>query len=395
MSKNYLIVGGEFENKGAEAMTFITIQHIREINNNSNIYMLLGEEYINNSLLELCGIKGIPDRPAYRMYAAGGVTKFIPIIRRKNISKGFYELNNILKIMDVIIDISGYGFTSVWGIIPTLSSCLIIKAAKKNGISYYMMPQSFGPFDYPVYIKNYMCRKIKKSLKWCKHIYTRENEGYMLLTQVFNLTNVEMSFDMVLQSKNYNPDIIFKKNIRMFKLKVTGKYNVAIVPNVRNCKYAIEEKILKFYENLINFLLKSEYKIYIISHSAEDNILCERIKTMYISMPNVNLVNHELSCIEYQNNIKKFDFCIASRFHSIIHAYKVGIPCVVLGWATKYRELLRLYEQEQYLINIQNIGDKDYSYICENIIKELDNEKNKIIEKTKLIQQYNCLDIIT
>ena len=49
--------------------------------------------------------------------------------------------------------------------------------------------------------------------------------------------------------------------------------------------------------------------------------------------------------------LKQFQFIVASRFHAIVHAFKNGIPCIALGWATKYYDLMKQFGQEQYMLD--------------------------------------------
>ena len=108
--------------------------------------------------------------------------------------------------------------------------------------------------------------------------------------------------------------------------------------------------------------------------------------------------------MEITNIFKNFDFVIASRYHSIIHGYEVGVPAVIIGWAEKYHELANLFEQEEFIFDTRekiNLDDLSIainkmlnegpkiskniallkkkitsgSYIFEEIIKDMTNEK--------------------
>ncbi|OUZ23677.1 hypothetical protein A5867_001362 [Enterococcus sp. 6D12_DIV0197] len=72
---------------------------------------------------------------------------------------------------------------------------------------------------------------------------------------------------------------------------------------------------------------------------------------------------------EFEKLIQQFDYAIASRFHSVVHSYKEKVPCLILGWAIKYQELAKLFDQSQYVLDVRNdINLKE----IKNCISELD-----------------------
>lgn len=93
--------------------------------------------------------------------------------------------------------------------------------------------------------------------------------------------------------------------------------------------------------------------------------------------------------------VTQMNFAIASRYHSIVHAYKNDVPCIVLGWATKYVELLALFEQNNYMLDIRKgVGEEKLV----SAIKEMEEryllESQKISSIRKVVQGQNCFDIL-
>ena len=64
------------------------------------------------------------------------------------------------------------------------------------------------------------------------------------------------------------------------------------------------------------------------------------------------LYRNEFESGEYSLMVRQFDFIIASRFHSIVHAYKEGVPAIIFGWATKYQELAGHFDQSKFVFDI-------------------------------------------
>ena len=114
---------------------------------------------------------------------------------------------------------------------------------------------------------------------------------------------------------------------------------------------------------------------------------------MYAENEHVVNVPEELNCFEYENFIQKCDFAIASRYHSIVHAYKQKVPCLVFGWAVKYEELTTLMNQERYYhdlrqpLSIPKALD-DLKYIIQNHAAD-----SAIINRNlEEIQKHSCFD---
>ena len=119
------------------------------------------------------------------------------------------------------------------------------------------------------------------------------------------------------------------------------------------------------------------------------------MKNIFLKDANVIFLDKNFRSLEFNEIVKKFKFIVASRFHSIVHSYKNGIPCVALGWAVKYYELLKMFGEEDYffdvrdLIQVEELIEKidklyqNYEFESINIKKHLDK-----------IQKENVFDLI-
>jgi len=145
---------------------------------------------------------------------------------------------------------------------------------------------------------------------------------------------------------------------------------------------------------LINTSLKAGKTVYILRHSYDDLEICENIKELFSKNNRVILLNDDFNAIELELILKQFDFIIASRYHSIIHAYRNSVPALVIGWATKYYELLKSFDQLDYFIDVRK---GIYNQELNNKIKLLlmDSEKEKFkIRKMANENKKDIFDII-
>ena len=362
--KEYLIVGANFDNKGSQAMAFVTMNEIRKHSEDALIWFcpnFWDDDYKNNK---------------YRMII---------------LEDGYGEDSTVCEIIprvDAIFDVSGYAMSSIPGFGGTDRMMDFMKMAYDYNVPYFIMPQSFGPFDYPDYKK----AELNVLLSSCRMIFPREESGYKLLKDTFNLENIEKSHDMVLQNKSFDARNIYisEEKLDIDVRDVADK--VGIIPNTALHFYMTDEKVVNIYKEVIDQLLLKGKNVYIIPHSDDSN-LCESINELYINEKKVTYLNGDYDCIEFESLIKDFEFLVASRFHSIVHAYRQSVPCVIIGWADKYNELAELMKQKDYLYDVRTKNDE--KKLEEMIGKMVDNNyKNReIIESiVSKIQEKSCFD---
>lgn len=106
-------------------------------------------------------------------------------------------------------------------------------------------------------------------------------------------------------------------------------------------------------------------------------------------------MNFKLNCLEFSEIIKQFEFVIASRFHSIVHAFRNGIPCIALGWATKYYELMEMFDQEQYMLDLrQGIKVDEVEERIDSMILEREEVSLIIQERLEELRENSVFEAI-
>ena len=362
----YLITGAQFANKGAQSMLFVAVSELRRIKPDCDIYFLPVDFSGNypDAVLE-----------KYKFH----------ILREKD---GIYsQLYDLLPQLEAIIDISGYALASKWNCSHFIHILLL---AKNNHIPIYYMPQSFGPLDFT---KDWE-RRIKGGLAHASVIFAREKEGYDLLTQKYHLKNCRLSKDMVLQNKKIIIENIYTENVKTDLYQLNTSENIAIVPNMRNYESGNRFELLNLYQDIITELLKYKKNIYIVSHSDDEQACCD-LYEMFSENGRVFWYKKRLDCLEFGILAEEFQYMIASRYHAVVHAYKKGIPCIVIGWAGKYKELLCIFGQEKYVFDVRSGIDKKKMIDAVRHMEEAwPQEKRKIWRKLSVIQKENCFDIL-
>ncbi len=379
MKKYIIITGGQFGNKGAEAMTYIAIDEIRKRWPECEPLMYYYHE--SDKLQE--------EKYCFKLIRSNNIGEKYMVLSR--------EYKNILKNTEAIIDVSGYAVGSDWSYGANLSFIFSrLMVAKKYNIAVYLMPQSFGPFEFKGIFGAIIKHLYKKYLPGVKVIMARENESVNQLKQ-FNLNNIIKTEDLVLSNKGIDINNIFKNpSILCLDDANIPEKSVLIIPNSNNYRYASKEAMSNLYGQIINKLSSLGYNIFLTYHSKEDRKICFELKESIANNDNsIVILDREYNCVEYENLVTNFDFIIASRFHAIVHAYRKHIPSIAIGWANKYKELLALLKQNHYFFDIRTINNDYLIKAIENMSNNYNNESIIIEDKMNVIQNTNVFDYIS
>ncbi len=381
-AKYILVTGGSFINKGAQAMTFITADQMAKRFPGCQVVLL---SHYEARLPE-------EEKRKYRI-------KFMPFPRKMHRFKLRLhirdEYTELFKNAVALLDISGYRLGSNWGISSMKGYLNKIELAQHFGIPVYLMPQSFGPFELHG-IKSWgLFSRIRRTLSCVKVIMAREQESYRQLVDVFKLDNVVLTPDLVLQSEEVAPENIYTSQYVPVCLDVPAG-SVAVIPNSRNFEYGSKDAILDLYRHAIGKLLADGRHVYLVAHSTEDVNVCKDLKRLFAAdNDNVVLVEQDFNCLDFCGFVRQFDFVIASRFHSIVHAYREKVPALIVGWANKYKELSINLSQEKYFYDVRKgLDAKEILDALDCLENNHQEESRKIAEALEALKEKNVYEYI-
>ena len=400
--KTFMITGGNFTNKGAQSMIMITVSEIRKRFSDADIYTLPNDDYRSYDTKNL-RFSVLRNHTDFFLINCGFLNKLKLLIknvvrfclmRDVYIFKELRTYTDTIKKIDCILDISGFCLSSQFETEYNMMLLNIIKEGKKYDIPVILLPQSFGPFDYKEN-KDKMLKLIKNELSYPYAVFAREKNGYKLLKSVLRDDhNLRLSSDLVLQNKDINLSDIFVKVPKMFELKVMPN-SVAVIPNSMNSTQGKDCEILCLYRKIIMKLLEYGKQVYVLYHSSMDREYCVKILENFKNTEDLHFIDHDIDCYEYDSFVSEFDYIVASRYHSIVHSYRNHVPAVILGWASKYKALATLVNQENLVLDTrEDIDDNKIFSLIEDINIKHNKYKQVISDKMFEIQKHNCFDVL-
>lgn len=402
---NILITGANLINKGAQAMLFTTVDQLYELFPYCNIFYgtyrgdsvknykfgrMYWDPYIKEAFLsgDILGMKRIRQE-------IWNIGKYA--LKKSAEYNSIRETLDLIYKLDCMIDISGFALSDKFDYDYNVSYLNTIKVAKKLNIPIFLLPQSFGPFQYSKYYNEEKAKRLRAdiadTMKYPALIFARERKSRDFLKEL-GINHAVLSDDLVLQSKEIRLNSIYKNPPIEDAIHIVEGKKVAIIPNIQITTRGFMEGLFHEYDETIKYLLDKNYYVYIIMHSGEDSGLCREMYQRYQS-GGVCLIKKDLTCFEYSALIKNFDFVISSRFHAIVHALKECIPAIAIGWAVKYIELMERVGQNQYVFDITKKYQKGYlKKLAESLILNMEDSRKTIRDNLINIQDNNCFKMV-
>ncbi len=383
-----LITGGNLKNKGAQSMVYIAVDEVAKRYPDKRI-VVLSDADTARSGEELSRYRFL-----FRDYVCLYGRKYQLVQRRYGRLDRAGDAAEIRKNVDMVIDISGYTFGSNWGIAANLLAAYRAARAKKYGAPIYFMPQSFGPFEWKGIAGRAADSLLRRWLSYAEVLYAREQEGYGLLKERYGFSRVFSSPDLVLQNRGIDPARVFVSYHEQ-ELPEIAPGAVGILPNIRNDRYGGAERMDGIYRTLIDRLLEKGRQVYLIRHASEDLDCCRRIKAMYREDARVVLIEEDFDCFAYGRLAEKMDYLVASRYHAVVHAYRAGVPCIVFGWAIKYQELLKQFDQQRYAFDVRETPDgEEIRAVVDRMEERYAQEAETICGRLTEVRRGNVFDCI-
>ncbi|MFK4005285.1 polysaccharide pyruvyl transferase family protein [Qipengyuania sp. NPDC077563] len=382
--KKFIITGIQMRNKGSQAMFL-------------SLYSGLKERYPDCEVIGFANKYDEPEQYDFQLLPYDYFTRLLYRYRLSSVPvltplitsfAGFWrktdkwngsvgQMEQALRDADAILDASGYTLGSGWGKGGGRLLLQTVRIARRYGKKIILMPQSFGPFDWGEDDDAEFLAEVKQELSYCTKIYAREIEGYECL-KALGLRNVELSADMVIReaifpkASDIHPDYVPPR----MEHPEAGAVGFIINENV--FRIGDPDAVLELYAKLLSKLLDDGENVYVLSTSTADFQLVERVLAKVDARDRIGLISGEYSSPELIDIIGQFKYVVASRYHSVVFAYRSGVPAIILGWASKYLDLAAHFQQQDYVFDIRDPG-------VDRIIRQIEKMgANHVIEATRI-----------
>jgi polysaccharide pyruvyl transferase WcaK-like protein len=399
---SYLLVGGNFINKGAEAMLKTVRDQILSYHPNAQIYCICHP--VEKEIAKSQGFHPVTSTtPIWQQRMQQLIDRVDSKIKRLagKAGKPYADYSPMKSIRNIpnlkaAIDVSGFAYGDKRGYLQPIETKKIIAYCKSVNARYLFMPQAWGSFK-----EARVAKECKEMITASDAYFTRDDisRAYVAALLEKPEKDVPLACDIAFHFPVPAIDgrhLLNKNGI----MPDPSKILVGISPNMRIYERmngrGKENEYVQSIARLIH-QLGDEYQIVLIPNEIipgnqdkkDDQFLCKLIYETVNLPERCFHIKGYYSAEEIKSIIRETDLLVASRFHSLIFGLSLGIPCMAISWSHKYRELFRLFELEEYVLEDEGSNIKDILNTFHKLQKNKQEVEAKIKAKLPLLKASN------
>ncbi len=368
------VLGSNFSNRGAQAMALTVMDSIRGGCGEAAITLLVADYPSEAEKWHDFKVDLAQWDTSTKMFI------LCPRVLRKAFSRFLPRrvdhIDEALLGTGELLDISGFSLSSKFDWQKSLQYVMNLMVARRLRARVTLLPQSFGPWDYPRPARLFLSGLMSLYLKYPVNIFPREEESRRYLERY--VRGLRVVPDIVLTSRPPDIDVLLRDGACL-ELAALPDDSVGIVPSRKVYERMRGEDFFSLYDEALSSIKENGFATCLTWYAEEDREICRLLLERYEGTGIIDDYFDGLNSIQAEDLIRQCRFILSSRYHSIIHAYRNSVPAIVVGWADKYPSLLRLFGQEEYLLEPENgIRRGDVKILIERLAKDSYGESGRI-----------------
>lgn len=347
--KNIVLIGARLsDNLGGPSLAVSTVEVLKSVYPEAKFTLLVPEKaYANDQKIE--GKYPLSVMP----FHAEKILLYLWIKRWFKLSIGPWSLQktvNAILHSDMIVDIWGIMFADSFrskSFISKFREGLRLTFGKLVNIPMVKYTVAMGPFQSKwnrLFAKWYLNQFVDI-------IFARDEitERHLKILGINTETHGAPDTAFLLPVSNHHPNV---NNENLVGISVSYQ--------ARN-RYSNPADYTLMIANLINNIIqKYDTSVLLIPNEIEsgtddDKKIAVEINRLVVSDQCDVLDTSHLSAMDIKNVISQCEAVIAARYHTIIAALSLGIPVLALGWHHKYKGVLQLFHQDEYLLDVNSM----------------------------------------
>lgn len=402
---NILLRGGNFHNKGAEAMLrTVQRQLARRI---PEAYFCATLPFLESQFANICGISPLSIAKSKKSKFFRTVPIFSGLLSKfhsftnfdfsranKNSNKSAFEIFDIGQV-DAVLDISGFAYGDAWNVCKLKDSWAWVEYCLIKKKPYVFLPQAWGTFK-----QRDIASFGRKICSNATMVFSRDADSTTHLSNLLNIPSDDL---------RTIPDIVFsfhgerisigRSLLNNIGIESDGKPIVALVPNMRvyerTSGLGAANHYVKILVDIGNYIIEHlganllllPNEIYVPgSMGADDRFICGIIQSHIRRYDHCFVVRDQLSSEAIKSLIGQADLLVGSRFHSLVFGLSQGVPVIALGWSHKYPELLRSFGMERYAVEHNRMDSLEIITLVKQAWDQRESLKNRICDVVPILQ---------
>ena len=356
-----VVRGGEFSNRGAEAMLrTVQCEMLRrvealeisatvspagmQLSRAAGIIPVTGD--FGSRVTKLLGQKIGARIGAWRLISKCRHLKGVGQLSRKAALEIFRA-----EPFEMVVDVSGFSYSDQcsWGRQEAIEARAWAAYCKERGIPYVFLPQAWGPFENPI-LKGHVAAMCRDAAV----VYSRDDSSTEHLQPLLAEGSVKLKQAPDIVFLLPDPPVEYVEEVRSRCGIRAGRPVVVISPNMRvfekTAKASGSNPYVRLLVSLVRHMIAA-HDAFVLIHPNEvfpagrqgcdDRFVCGLVEAAVHDPASCKALDQRTSPMETKALLAGADMVIASRFHSLVFALGAGVPSVALGWSHKYVELMR------------------------------------------------------
>ncbi|MFC1997366.1 polysaccharide pyruvyl transferase family protein [Chloroflexota bacterium] len=374
-------------NKGAAAMLLSCVDNIPKILDNVSYKILSIYPEEDKRISTDINVEVIAAKPTALLLAIPLACLWM-LLKIMHISPNILQKNKILNAIeesDLFIDLSGISFSDGRGIVLAYNvACILPAILMKKPVMKYS--QALGPFD--TLGNRWLAKTL---LPYMRVIASRGTITHKYLSEL-GLENVSLCADAAFtlhdQSNDNNIAVKLNNSKSLVGREIVGISASSVVRTYCEKKQIDYCRIIARFSDQI--IASGKYSVRLIAHAVRESKrggrtndidTCQKIYHQMEYKEYCQLIIEDYTPSELRTIIGNSNYFIASRFHSMVFALSENIPVIVIAWSHKYREVLAMFDLENWAIGYSELTRSNLLNEFEALVSE-----NKEIRT--LIQTY-------
>ncbi len=356
------VIGGTFSgNKGASAMlesTIFNLHHLLGGQLNVDVISVYPREDSKRALPPDTRLVAAP--PLALVFILPFAAACYAILRKLRLPRGFlrrWPLLDAIASADAILDIEGISFVD--GRPATLlynAACSLPGMLCSTPV--IRLSQAIGPLE-----NRFNRNTARFILKRCRMVFARGPETARQLENA-GITNFRPAADLAFIFGDHMP----AETPPAFDVPVGEGPLIGAAPSqvlADNLTSAGIDPVALIAGVLDRSIEETGGRAVLIAHSwlgpgkrsrNNDYHICAAVLERMRNRDRAVFIDRELSAAGLRNVISRFDCFVACRFHAMISALCVHVPCVVPAWSHKYREVMDKFELGRYVVDTPELS---------------------------------------
>jgi len=247
------------------------------------------------------------------------------------------------KDIDAILDASGFAYSDSFSLDRHQREAFFGRRWSSAGKPKVMLPQAFGPFR-----DQAKAALTKEIVAQASLVFARDDVSMQYLSELRTGAEIRRSVDFTIGLAPAPLDPLMSDDF------------AAIVPNAKliSSGTTTREQYVSILRAYIGAARRAGLRPVVVVHEDGDADIADELA----AAEGIDVLGH-VDPLVLKAMLAQASVVVASRFHAVVGALAMGVPCVALGWSHKYEELMRDFGVAEWVAKLDDDAPETFDLV--------------------------------